>query len=507
MSEDTWARRDYTKYAGPVAEAYGWCRAETAVIIGPTGGGKTTESARRVLRAAQWQDRSPRDGERKCRIGVIAPTYRRLWDQVMASYRKEINPAWKLKDGSGGFTGSKGDPADHHFHLGCPDGTIARVEVLFRAVGDADLEDFFRGLEVTAFWFPEMDTHANGDILSFGQNRVGRYPEPEDRPEPEPGRDPAYAGVWGDANAPEIDDWFYNRFWLPAGRQKGDRVFIQSGGFSATAENMQNLRRIRPDYYANMAAKLEAWAVRRFVENRPGYSRHGQPVHDMFDVATHAVETPLKADPGQTLVIGADCGNTLFPAAAFLQRVLGQVRQLGEVNTAGRGAAGMDLVEFAGEVRRMRETTFGHVADAVLVVDPSAAMRSVLNRQTTLAAILQAETGLEVLLAPSNDPLARRSALDQVLKRGASIPGEPGFVVSALDCPETVKALSGGYHFAKRGQKTAPTPAKVHPFCDIAEATQYGVLAMEGLGAAVAGLNREAQAAAHSEDPRPILQE
>jgi hypothetical protein len=498
--DDVWARRDYTRYAGPVAAAYGHSKAAVSVIIGPTGGGKSTESARRVLRAAQWQHRSPRDGLRKCRIGVIAPTYRRLWDQVIPSYKKEINPAWGLEPGRGGFTGAKGDPADHVFALQCPDGTIARIEVLFRAVGDMDLEEFFRGFEVTAWWLPEMDTHASEDILSLASNRVGRYPEPDDRPDNPP--DVAYAGVWGDANAPEIDDWFYNRFWLPTGRKKGDAVFIQPGGFSAEHENRDNLRKINPRYYQDMADKLDQWAVRRLVENRPGYSRHGLPVHEYFDVHRMVTEQAIDPTPGLPLLIGADCGNTLVPAAAFNQRVFQQVRVMDEVVPEGQ----MDLITFAHEVRRKRETRFRDVKEAYLIVDPSSRAASTLNRQTSFAQILQAESGIEVILAPSNDPLARQSALDQALKRSGP-PGEPGFAVDGVHCPMLVKALAGGYAFARRNGKQSPTPAKVHPWCDIAEAEQYVCLGMDGLGLATAGVIHAEQGRGDYREQPPILQE
>lgn len=500
MSDDVWAQRDYSKYAGPVARAYGHSQADVAVIIGPTGGGKSTESARRILRAAQWQHRSPRDGLRKCRIAVIAPTYRRLWDQVIPSYKKEINPAWGLEPGKSGFTGSKGDPADHVFLARCPDGTLARIEVLFRAVGDADLEDFFRGFEVTGYWLPEMDTHASGDILSFAANRVGRYPEPEDRPENPP--HPSYAGVWGDANAPEIDDWFFNRFWLPAGRLKGDAVFIQPSGFSPQAENMHNLRKIRPDYYDHKKGSHEAWAVRRFLENRPGYSRHGLPVHDHFDIHRMVTEHSFAAVEGLPLTIGADCGNTLSPAATFMQRAMRQIRCLGEVMTPTQ----MDLIEFAHEIKTMRETRFSHVSDAFIVADPSAITQSVLNRGTSLAGILQAETGIEVILAPSNDPLARRSAVDQVMKRNA-MPGEPGFIVSGPDCPNLIKSLAGGYCFEKKGAKMSATPKKVHPWADIAESCQYGVLGVEGLGGVVGAVIHESGGGRDYGDHRAILQD
>ena len=405
---------------------------------------------------------------------MVSPTYRRAWDQVIPSYFKEIGRDW------GTVRGAKGDPLDHVFDMQAPDGVQCHVEVMFRAVGESDLEEFYRGLEVTAFWYPEMDTLASEDILSLGANRAGRYPEPEDRPEKPEGAAAAYAGVWGDANAPEIDTWFHERFYLR--RQKGDAVFIQPSGFSPNRENWDNLRKINPRYYEDMAAKLDPWAVKRLIENKPGYSRHGQPVHEHFDSARMVTDQEINPEPGAPLVIGADCGNTLVPAATFLQRVYTQVRALGEVCPEGQ----MDLVEFAKNIRRMRETRFRAVKEVVLVVDPSARAASAVNRQLNFAQILQAETNIEVVLAPSNDPLARRSALDQVLKR-AGPPGEPGFVVDGRHCPGLIKALAGAYCFQRKGRVVSLTPAKVHPHSDIAESAQYGVLGMEGLGLAVSG--------------------
>lgn len=475
------ARRKEFRFAGPVAQAYGVSQRPVSVIIGPTGGGKSTESGRRCLRVAQWQHPSPRDGIRKARIGVIAPTYRRLWDQVIPSYKKEIDPNWGIGDGKPGFRGAKGDPADHVFYALGQDGVKLYVEVLFRAVGEIALEDFFRGFEVTAWWLPEMDTHESEDLLSFASNRVGRYPEPEDRPD-DLTLEPAYAGVFGDANAPIIGSWFHQRMWLKTGRKAGDAVFIQPSGLSPDHENRDNLRKIRPDYYQHLAANMEKRLARRFVENRPGHSRHGQPVHEHFDDQRMVTEHSFEASPDLDLWIAADCGNTLVPAAAFAQRSFGQVRVNAEVVPPGQ----MDIIEFAREVRRVRETRFAHVRNARLVVDPSARAASPLNRQTSFAQVLQAETGIEVFLAPSNDPLARRSALDQVLKRSGP-PGEPGFVVDGTACPGLIAALAGGYCFSKRGNKSSETPAKIHPHCDIAEAAQYLALGMEGLGAAVAG--------------------
>ena len=467
-------RRTAWTAAGPKAAAYGQSRADLALIVGPTGGGKTTESARRILRAAQWQDRSPIDGIRKCRIAIICTTYRRLWDQVTNSYFKEIDREWGLKGPGGGtgFTGAKGDPWDHRFTIACPDGSTAYVEVMGRAVGDSDLEDFFRGLEVTAFWIPELDTHETVDILAGCQNRVGRYPEPDDRPEPVPGRPAAYAGVWADSNAPVIGSWFHRRFYIKP--EKGDAVFIQPSGLSPQAENMANLRKINADYYPALAERMkEPWAIRRFVENRPGYTRNGQPVHEHFDAERMVVQRAIPADPAFPLVIAADCGNTLNPAALFGQYVGTQLRGLAEVLPP------LDLVRFAGEVKRIRETQFGHVKEAVMVLDPAARARSTMNAQLSYAQILSQLTGLEVFLAPSNDPNVRRTALSQIFQRSV-LGGEPAFLIGN-NCPGTIEALAGGYRFKRTGDRLSPQPEKnihSHP----GETAEYLALGTEGLG-------------------------
>ncbi|ODT88121.1 hypothetical protein [Phenylobacterium sp. SCN 70-31] len=484
--------------AGPKAEAYGLSRADLALIVGPTGGGKTTETVRRILRAAQWQDPSPRDGWRKCRIAVICTTYRRLWDQFTPSYFKEIDREWGMKGpgGGSGFTGAKGDPWDHRFTLTCPDGVPAYVEVMGRAVGDQDLEEFFRGLEVTAFILPELDTHATVDILAGCQNRVGRYPEPDDRPELAPGRPPAYAGVWADSNAPVIGSWFHKRFYIS--REEGDDVYIQPSGLSPQAENLQNLRKIDPNYYQRLAARMkQKWAIKRFVENKPGFTRHGEPVHEYFDSDRMVVQRAIKPEPGLQLVIACDCGNTLNPAASFQQRVGQQIRVLAEVLPP------MDLVQFAAAIKRERETTFADIAEVVIVADPAARARSAMNAQITFAQLLSHYTGIEVLLAPSNDPNVRHTALSNVFQRNV-LGGEPGFLVGT-NCPGTIEALAGGWRFKRTGDKVSPTAEKnIHSH--IGEATEYGPLAMEGLGLGGGFIHQDGPGG-HSEDHRPILQE
>lgn len=473
--------------AGPVAEAYGLSRAPISVIVGPTGGGKTTESIRRTIRIAQWQHPSPIDGVRKGRTVVLAPSYRRLWDQFIPSYKEEVS--WWDK----GWKGGVGEPAEHIYDFMWRDdhgrdiGQV-HVEVLFRAPGEARgaaLEEFFRGLQTTCFLLPELDTHETSDMLSLASNRTGRYPKPNDRPHPDLGLPDAYEGVFGDANAPLIGGWMMERFFNQ--RRPADQLFLQPpgydpaspDGFHPLAENADNLRKYKRRYYLEKAATHEPWDIARLLQNKPGYSRDGQPVHPDFDAVRMVAPSGLEPDPNELLVIPVDAGsNTLKHAGGFLQRTwIGQVRGFGEIVPDGQS----DIVEFGTEIRRQKETRFRNVKRAVIVADPACRGQSAMRRGITWAQVLQEITGIEVQLAPSQDPRVRRTALDQQLKRNCG-PSEPGLVLSGPHMPKTIAALAGGYRFKRSGDKVSPTPEKndhSHP----GEMMQYGHLFINGVGA------------------------
>lgn len=489
------------KPAGPVVEAYGLSRAPLAVCIGPTGGGKTTESIRRYIRIAQWQHPSPIDGLRKARILVVGTTYRRVWDQIIPSYLEEI--PWAMTKGpSNKWTGARGDPADHHFTIGWQGFGLCYIEVLFRAVGETDLEQFFQGFQCTAVHIPELTTWESGDVISKAANRVGRYPKPDDRPDEALGLPDAYQGVFADANAPEIGTWAHERFYLQP--RAGDAVFIQPpgydpdspDGFHPQAENAANLKKLSRTYYRDRAAQHEPWDVRRLLQNKPGYSRHGQPVHAHFSIERHVSRSSIPVDPAADLVIGVDAGsNTLRPSAVFKQRTFGgQVRSLAEVVPRTQ----LDMHQFCEEIVRIRTTRFAAIPNdrVVIVVDPAARSQSAMKKGVTWAQVIGQLTGLAVIFAPSQAQAVRMAATDTLLKRDCA-PGEPAFVVSGPECPGYIEALAGGYRFKRTGDKLSPTPDKTTWHADVADAGQYGDLGIVGVPGLASGVNRTPVAPAH----------
>lgn len=466
------------EFAGPVARAYELSRAPVSMIEGPIGGGKSTGSVRRYLRVATWQQPSPRDGKRKARILCLCPTYRRAWDTIMPSYFKVFPQTM------GEFRGSRGDPADHVFEIDVAIGgarTTLHIETLFRAVNDLDIEDFFRGFEITAMHLPEADTNGDLDqILSLGGSRLGRYPEPEDRPTSSD--EAAYAGIFGDANAPIIGSAFYRRFHdklTPDGATAPatDKLFRQPSGLSPNAENMKNLRRIRPDFYEHYCTQIDSYDIGRMVRNKPGFGRHGQPVHPNFDPDMHVAQQTLQVNRLVPVHIGIDAGsNTLKPAATFSQRQYsGQWQTLAEIYLP---EGQMTTQELGLEIRRLMETRFQHAPGAMLCLDPAAGARNASSEFTT-AQELQAATGIEAQLAPSNQPGHRRAAIDRLFKTNVGA-GTPAKLIDP-SCVGLIGGYNGGFHYKKRGQVVAVSPEK-NSFSHVCEADEYAALTVEGIG-------------------------
>lgn len=457
------------------------------------------------------QEPSPRDGIRRARIVCLARTYGDIWDKVLPSYKKTYPAAI-----FGEVEGSKNRQANHHYQIREPGKGILDVEVWFRAVQDIDLEDFVRGMECTAWWLTEMDTLPQA-IVELAAQRVGRYPEPDHRPEPVEGeseRPLAYAGVFGDANVPDIDDWFYNQFWLSANRPDHWHLFLQPAAILAKgppwlqnpdAENLLNLRKADPNWYATQAKDMQTWQIRRFLQCKPGYSRHATPVHEDFDDVDHVATARLTIDPYKPIIIGADGGGgTLHPSAAFMQNPSPLSWRV-HAEFAPQERCGVE--EFARNIKRILNTEVKRAAGAVIIGDPAMAQGMTFGAEESGGGFsiqsygqkLQALTGIEVILAPTNDPAQRREGLTTVLRQRG------GFIIDPR-CKYLIRSLAGGFRYPKRaGEKNMPNLSPVkNMHSHIAEGCEYGVLGGEGMAGFFGGLGGDHGVSADLM-PQPIM--
>ena len=119
----------------------------------------------------------------------------------------------------------------------------------------------------------------------------------------------------------------------------------------------------------------------------------------------------------------------------------------------------------------------------VVVGDPAGRQRSTLYEETSFDLIKR--YGLRAYPAPTNDVDKRIGAVEAWLL--GSRDGGAAMLIDRGRCPTLIRALSGGYRYAKtKNGLRKPTPEK-NDFSHIADALQYAcVTAHGGMGEMIA---------------------
>lgn len=312
---------------GPIAHKFRTDKAAVSTIMGPYGSAKTTTGFQKIINSVMWQPPGP-DGVRRARWCIVRDTYGHLETNIMADWfmwfpKNEKN--YNLRTNT------------HKLRLDVPlaGGQVMKLylEVLFRAVESQSAEELFKGLALTGLWLNEMDT-LHYDVFKYGFPRLGRYRAPGTRVG-------GWSGLIGDMNAPAEDNWTYDfnvnkNIGLTEDQMREYRkVFgdnfrvnfhVQPGGLDAGAENLTNLP---PGYYDRIQIGMNEQEKRRFIHNKFGAVRDGNPVYTQYSDDRHCVRD-LKVDSRVPVNLALDGGNT--PACLFGQKMPnGQIRIVDEV--------------------------------------------------------------------------------------------------------------------------------------------------------------------------------
>lgn len=360
-------------------------------------------------------------GKRRTRFVVVRNTYRELADTTVATWLQ-----WFPESQFGEM--NRSDMA-HRIVKG-----DVECEVLFRALDRPQDVAKLLSLEITGAFVNEAKEMPKGVIDTLG-DRVGRFPAMRDG-------GPTWSGVIMDTNPPDDDHWWYRL--AEEERPEGWEFFRQPGGLkkseagiwvpNALAENVHNLP---PDYYLTRKSGKTNDYIRVFYGAEYGFIQDGKPVYPEYIDGVHCPPTDIPPDPKWDLYVGVDFG--LTPAAVMGQRdVMGAWRWVDELVTEDMGA--VRFAEVLGQ--RLRERYQGFKIRCY--GDPAGDSRSQVDERTPFQ-VLQAK-GIEIVPAPTNDPVIRREAVATALTR--MIDGRPGLMVSPK-CKVTRKGMAGGYHYKR----------------------------------------------------------
>ena len=435
------------------------------IIAGPVGSGKTTSCVIELLRRAMDQAKAP-DGFRYTRFAIVRQTLKQLKDTV-------------LKDCQAWLTGlGQWKVSENTFHLEFGD---VKSEWVFIPLEDASDQARLLSMQLTGAWLSEA-IEMNFDVLAPVSGRLGRYPSGQQGVA-------TWHGMICDTNMPTEETPWAKFMMLPS---KDWQVFIQPGGLSAGAENLEYLlqdentirlpawspvRRAKGrQYYERFVAMYgseSAW-VKRYVDAQYGEDPSGEAVfRASFNKPFHVVPETLVV-PGYPLIVGIDFGRNPWALICQVDH-LGRVLVHEEVPATNIGLERQ--VEEKLKPKLLGGKYIG--SKVILVGDPSGIAKGTIAEETSFDALKR--MGLPAFPAPTNDIDPRLRAVEVLLSR--QVGGRAALLISQAGCPFLVRALGGGYRYKKHKDgalRTIPEKMDAEGFSHVADCLQYVCLVVHG---------------------------
>lgn len=434
------------------------------VIAGPVGSGKTTGCLFELFRRACEQAPAA-DGYRYTRFAIVRQTLKQLKDTV-------------LKDITGWLQGiAEYKVSENTVHIRVGD---VISEWLLIPLDSPEDQRRLLSLQLTGAWMSES-IEMDYTIVSPLAGRIGRYPSGNLG-------SPTWFGMIADTNMPsEGSDWHRVMTEPPPDTQ----IFIQPGGMEDDAENLEYLVQTAdtvkldlndPEQRAKRRAQGRTYYERFIRNNSPDWCRryvHAQfgddpsgtaVFRESFKHSFHVVEDlePVASFP---LLVGQDFGRDPCSIICQLDH-RGRLLVLEEVVAED---IGLELhIERSLRPTLMKDRYLGK--SIAVIGDPSGIAKSSIYEETSFDVMKR--MGFMAFPAPTNDIPQRLRAIEAFLL--AQREGGPAFLIDANRCPTTVRALNGGYRFAKtRTGVRKPMPDK-NEYSHIADALQYACLAAHG---------------------------
>lgn len=430
------------------------------MIVGPVGSGKTTAVLFELFRRAIEQ-KPAADGFRYTRFALLRQTLKQAKDTILKDVTSWLRGLCDYRVSESTIYVEFGD---------------VKSEWLILPLEAPEDRARLLSMQLTGAWLSEcieMDVGVVPDV----SGRCGRYP----------GANlggASWFGMLADTNAPsEGSDWHKFMTDVPPDWE----VYFQPSGLADNAENLEWLNQT-PDtlkldpadparlaqgrkYYERLSRNSNQDWVKRYVHGSFGNDPSGSAVFkESFKRSFHVVDA-LEPVPGHVLLCGIDFGRD--PCAVICQvDHKGRLLVLEEVMAEDIGLELHVMRNLRPALAQARYMGKG----LCIVGDPAGMAKSTISEETSFDVLKR--LGFSTMPAPTNDLDPRIRAVDALLLQQRD--GGPALVIDGTRCPTIVRALDGGYRYAKTRQGVRkPTPDK-NEYSHVADALQYACLAVHG---------------------------
>lgn len=453
---------DINYTAPPTCAKFMQSQAFMRVIAGPVGSGKTTACMFELFRRA-CEQAPDIDGIRRTRFAIVRQTLSQLKLTVLKDILMWFGPIADYR------------VSEQTVYIRFHD---VHTEWLLIPLDTPEDQRRLLSSQLTGAWLSEaieMDVALTAPLAG----RCGRYPPPKN------GVPATWAGMIADTNMPtDGSDWHkYMELETPPDWD----VYIQPSGLSPEAENLEWLlqtpatielaptdpvRRAQGRTYYERLERMhgENW-VRRYVYAEYGDDPSGTAVfRESFKSSFHVVDE-LEPAHGHVLIVGQDFGRDPCSIICQLDHK-GRFLVLEEVLAEDIG--------LALHVERSLKpilTSARYLGRPIAIIgDPAGRAKSTIFEDTSFDVLKR--LGLMAYPAPTNDIDRRLQAVEHFLNMQRD--GGAAMLVDRKRCPQTVKALNGGYRFKlTRGGQKRPSPDK-NDASHIMDALQYACLVAQG---------------------------
>lgn len=486
------------KPPGPVAARYIMSMGPIDLIRGPWGSGKTVASIYKMARHSAVDFPICKDGVVHVRWAAVRDTYREMAKTALASWLEAFPKGGPFTaSDKDAWSGGQDRPVTHKLEWDVMRRwyvrggqwelrkTKIRMEMQFGAIGEQNLESFFKGYEISGGWLNECDL-IKGEVPGLLYGRTGRYPPESDMMEweadrlgrvvdPDSGRESIKVPriVCGDFNPPDETNWTYElEIEKPDQAKKGGfNFFAQPSGLSPQAENRAGKARHKYEEEERTFGGPTAPDALRNVHGQYAPKARGTIVFPKFNINKHRADSSLTIVKELPFTIGMDAGGR--PAAVICQRMPnGQKRVLREIVSLPDTVTGP--ARFAENINEVLLRDFRGMRCAGAWADPSSWYGA--DRQAgELAWVDTVSMALSIAIQPTatNDIGSRFEAVDWYF--AGDIDANTPRILIDPSCKYLIRAYVSQYQLTKQATlgKTDALQIEKNEYSHVAEADQY----------------------------------